>query len=147
MKWRGEASNKLMFGALLVTGVVLLLVPAHDSLILVRASAVLAVYLAVTFASVRVTVTDDSVTIDLGPLHWPRKTIALADVESASLVDVRPLRYGGWGYRWCGWGCRAFVIRSGEGLRITTNKGKSVMVTVEDAAAGLGYLSSPMHDS
>jgi hypothetical protein len=91
------------------------------------------------------------VTVDKGellvryaaPLAF-RHRINRRDIETAEVVDVRPVRWGGWGYRGSRllFGRAALVIRGGPGLRVVTKKGKAFTVTVDDpegALVALGF--------
>jgi hypothetical protein len=99
----------------------------------------LALLVAVFFCWIRVEVTETQIEIAFGPFQWPKKTIVVSEVEEATTEHVQPLRYGGWGYRLCGAGCRAIVIRRGEALRLEMNDGKVLLITVDhaDEAAAL----------
>ena len=103
-----------------------------------------ALLVAVFFCWVRVQLTETSIEIELGPLRWPKKVIPLDEVTEATVEKIQPLRYGGWGYRVCGRGCRAIVVRRGEALKLKMHDEKVFMVTVDGAqeAADLikGYL-------
>ncbi len=90
-----------------------------------------------------------TVSADLGGLHtsfgpwgWPTKTISLDDMESANSIDLRPMQWGGWGYRWLprkGW---ATVIRQGDAIVVYRKNGKQYAVTVDDAPYGASVLQS-----
>ena len=81
----------------------------------------------------------------ISPLGVPRFIIPLAEVESADLVTVDPIRdFGGWGIRWAGrrrWG---IVMRRGEALEVRRTGDRSLVLTVphaKDAAALLNSLA------
>ena len=105
----------------------------------------LALLVAVFFCWVRVVLTDTTVEIAFGPWRWPKKVVALSDVADASTETVQPLRYGGWGYRLCGVGCRAIIVRRGEALKLKMKDEKVLIVTVdraEEAARLINELKS-----
>lgn len=101
---------------------------------------VLAVLGALTLSGARVTVGPAGVRVAVGPLPWPAIRVPLADVADVAVVDVRPMAYGGWGYRVVP-GARAVVMRAGEGLRIgRRGSAPDLVVTVDDARTGAGVL-------
>ncbi len=88
-------------------------------------------------SSLEVTVTPTALTVAFGPLRWPRRVIALADVVDASAIMVEPMEWGGWGYRWIPWArASAAVIRRGPGIALQLADGRRFAVTVDDAVAG-----------
>ncbi len=76
-------------------------------------------------------------------LGWPLYRVALADVASAVTSDVVPLgEFGGFGLRW-GPGRRLGIItRGGEALEVQRRDGRTVVVTVDDAATAAGLLTA-----
>jgi hypothetical protein len=115
------------------------LVPA--AILVVAAVPVLA------FVEVHVQVTGDALRVLYGgSLRRPVTTVPLADVETAEVVDVRPMRHGGWGYRGSlrVFGRAAVVLRKGPGARFGLRGGRVFVVTVDDpeglvaAVAGVG---------
>ena len=93
------------------------------------------------FAEVRLTIGPGGAVVALGPLGFPYRRITLGEVTRADVEDVSPLSYGGWGYRGRPGG-RAFVIRGGEGVRMTRVGKPDLIVTVDDAATGAATLNS-----
>lgn len=93
------------------------------------------------FSWVRMVVSNETVAISLGPWHWPRKVLRIRDVDSASAEHVQPLRYGGWGYRLCGSRCRAITVRRGEGIRLSMQDGRTLIVTIDGAGEGAGLIN------
>lgn len=76
-------------------------------------------------------------------LGWPRFAYPLAQIESASVVDVNPVGdFGGWGLRWGGSGRVGIVLRSGQALAVKRTNGKSLVVTVALARTGAALLNS-----
>ena len=79
-----------------------------------------------------------------GRLPWPRTHIAVEDIESASVVDIRPMEWGGWGYR----GSlklmqRAAVVhRAGPGIRVDLRNGKVFAVTIDDPETAVAVLNA-----
>lgn len=141
--WSGRAANPGLFGLVAVTGAALFFgFPFEASHIVTHVVGAIVLLTGFVFLWVRVTVTDTDLTIDLGPLHLPRRSIPLSEIVDATVMEVRPMRYGGWGYRWCGRGCKAYVIRAGESLLVRRSNGKSVIVTVDDAATAAALVTS-----
>ena len=63
------------------------------------------------------------------PLHLGWRTIPFSEIANAEAVTYHPLReYGGWGIRF-GWrGGMAYNIRGDQGVRITLNNGKKILL-------------------
>lgn len=93
------------------------------------------------FAEARVTVSSRGAVISLGWLGFPSWTVPLADIARAGVEDVRPMAYGGWGYRLRP-GVRAVVTRGGEGLRLVRDGRADLVVTVDDAGTGAGLINA-----
>jgi hypothetical protein len=71
----------------------------------------------------------------MGTLGFPRVSIPIDQIAQVSTLDIKPIRWGGWGYRGS---LRAFkraamIVRAGEGIRIDLNGGRIFIVTVDDA--------------
>jgi hypothetical protein len=93
-------------------------------------------------SSLRVEVSDAQVAVRFGPLGWPQRRIAIADIEAAEAIVVDPLKWGGWGYRWNPWAhASAAVIRKGPGIELLLKDGRRFAVTVNDAVAGAQAIS------
>ena len=98
---------------------------------------------------VHVQVTGDALRVlYAGSLRRPVTTVPLADVETAEVVAVRPMRHGGWGYRGSLRLLRraAVILRKGPGARFGLRGGRVFLVTVDDpdglvAAVGAARLS------
>ena len=104
---------------------------------------VLAVALVVAaFIEVRASVSNEGVRVRSGVFGWPRVRIPLEAIESADVIDLRPLRWGGWGYRGSLRLFRraAWVLRAGPALRLHLTGGREFAVTVDDAEEAAGVL-------
>lgn len=146
--WWGHATNHglLLFSA--GTSVFLLLGnPSTSQGPLRYAIPLLVLVVGLLFATVHVTANRSTVLIELGPWRWPRKTIRVGDLRDVSVRELQPLRYGGWGYRSCGSRCRAFIIRRGNALVMSLDDGRTVMVTVNDAANAASLLRALLASS
>ncbi|MEU2202881.1 DUF1648 domain-containing protein [Microbacterium oleivorans] len=74
---------------------------------------------------------------------WPRVHVPTQDIVSAEVVQVSPFgEFGGWGIRWPGGGRQGVVLRAGEGLLVRRRDGRTLTVTVDDAATAAGLLSA-----
>ena len=96
------------------------------------------------FVEVRVIVDDDGLHVRTGPLAWPSVTIPIEEIEAATAIDVRPWRWGGWGYRGSLrlFSRAAWVVRAGPGVRLDLTRGRRFVVTVDDADAGAAAISA-----
>lgn len=61
----------------------------------------------------------------------PLKRIALDQVSAVEAAEIRPMDWGGWGYRIMP-GRSAVVLRSGPGLVVTTTSDKLFAITLDD---------------
>ncbi len=76
-------------------------------------------------------------------LGWPRTSIPLDEVLHAEATTVSPFReFGGWGYRVGRGGRIGVVLRAGEALQVERTGGRSLVVTVDDAATGAALLNT-----
>lgn len=81
-------------------------------------------------------------------LRFPRAELAIDEIVSADVVEVRALReFGGWGWRVGRGGRTGVIVRSGEALQITQSNGRVFVVTVDDAARGAALLNTFAHRS
>ncbi len=134
--WSGRASNT---GLLAIAALPVLLIVTVSPL--VAPLLVCISFAVVVFSSVTVDVDSDGVTISLGPFAWPRRHIAHAGITDAAAFEIQPMSYGGWGYRLRS-GVRAYIVRSGEAIRIGVVDGPDVLVTVDGAAQGAAVIES-----
>jgi hypothetical protein len=75
-------------------------------------------------------------------LGLPRISIPLSDIVSAEVVQVNPFQeFGGWGIRWGFNHDLGIVLRSGEGLRVNRRKGRSLVITVDDASTAASLIA------
>ena len=102
--------------------------------------------LVLLFVIVKVRVESDAFVVGYGPFGWPRNRIPVSDIEAASVIDIRPMRHGGWGYRGS---LRLFkkvsvVIRAGPGIHLDLRGGRKFAVTVDDPEAGVAALRAQL---
>ena len=143
--WTGGSVSKplIVLTVALTVGALamILLLPAPAGFVLLLCTVAVSVT-----TSVRVTVGTDGVRTSAAP-GWPTVTIPLDRIASAEAIDVRPMRWGGWGYRGSLRVFRraAWVVRAGPGLKLDLRDGKVFVVTVDgadDAAAVVTALLS-----
>jgi hypothetical protein len=89
-----------------------------------------------------IVVTGSGLSFRFFPLHLGWKIIPFSEIANAEAVTYHPLReYGGWGIRF-GWrGGMAYNIQGDQGVRITLNNGKKILLGsqhAEDLAQALG---------
>lgn len=95
-------------------------------------------------ASVHVRADHTGLHLRYGYLPWPRTDIAIDRIAEATVVDVRPMQWGGWGYR----GSlklmdqAAVIHRAGPGLRVDLTDGKVFVVTIDDPDGGAAVLTA-----
>jgi hypothetical protein len=96
----------------------------------------------VTLSRIRVTVDASGLSIAYGPWGWPRQHIARPTIISARVDNIRPLRWGGWGYRGSLILFRraAVVLRAGPGLVLELQGGRRLAITVDDPEGALRLL-------
>lgn len=107
---------------------------------------------AAALATIRVRVDRTGLRVHFGPLPRPSMHVSVADIAEATVIDVRPKEWGGWGYR----GSlklmqrAAVVLRAGPGIRVDLVDGKVFAVTADDAKTGAALLNAQVrrhHDS
>lgn len=134
--WSGTASNLwLALIAVIPVALALVVTPTLAGLMVA-----IAIFI-VIFAFVRVDANENGVAISLGPIGRPRRKIAIDRLTGAGAFEVRPMAYGGWGWR-IRPGRRAYIIRGGPAIRIERANGVAVIVTVDDAAQGAAVIES-----
>lgn len=103
-----------------------------------------AVLVAVMAATLRWTVTVDARGLTARSLmRRPSLHVPLAEVESAEVVHVDPLReFGGWGLRIGLDGRTGVVLRGGPAIQVRRSGDRVVVVTVDDAATGAALLNT-----
>ena len=80
----------------------------------------------VHFCSVHVRLEDDAVVYGFGAWMWPKRSLTYDQIERVDVIDVEPLKYGGWGLR----GSRHAIARRGPGLLLHLG-GSRAVVTVD----------------
>jgi hypothetical protein len=75
-------------------------------------------------------------------LGVPRVVVPLDAITEAKVVDVNPVgEFGGWGLRWGSAGRFGVITRRGEALEIVRATGRSLVITVPDAATAAALVN------
>jgi hypothetical protein len=132
VSWVGGARGRVLVWtavAAAVFGVALFPVQPVAAVILLLTAALM-----YEFGVVRVVVGGHGVRV-VAALGWPRMTVDLDRIAAARSVDVRPMKWGGWGYRGSLRLAKraAWVVRAGDGLQLDLAGGRLFVVTVDDA--------------
>jgi Protein of unknown function (DUF1648) len=92
----------------------------------------------------RVTVGPSGLRASMGAFGLPRVNVPIDKIVQASALDVRPMKWGGWGYRGSLKVMKraAMVVRAGDGIRLDLVGGLVLVVTVDDAATGAAVLQT-----
>ena len=134
--WSGRAANLwIAMIAALPLALVFVLEPIWAVLMVAIA------ILLVIFAFVRVEASEGRISIALGPIGLPKRKLSMDKVTGAGAVEVKPLAYGGWGWRMRS-GRRAYIVRGGPAIRIERANGVAIVVTVDDAPTGAAVIDS-----
>jgi hypothetical protein len=146
VRWTGQCASRAM--NVLAAGIWLVLTAVGVMLLTLAPAAPAAGWLVMVVAvaaglgawSVRrleVRIDDAALLVRFGRWGWPRRKILWADVTAVSALRVEPMRWGGWGYRWLPWAhASAAVVRRGPGIRLSLTRGRTFVVTVDDAVEG-----------
>lgn len=95
-------------------------------------------------ATVHVRVDRSGLQVRYGRLPWPKTLVAIDRIDTASMIDVRPKEWGGWGYRGSLKLMRqaAVVHRAGPGIRLDLKGDKVFVVTVDSPETGVALLNA-----
>jgi hypothetical protein len=110
---------------------------------LVAVVAAVLVVAGVPFTTIEATVDRRGLRVRYGPLGWPVTTVRLDRIIAVRVEpDLAPSRWGGWGYRGSLRlvGRAAIVLRRGPAIVVELERGRTLAVTVDDAAAGAAVL-------
>ncbi|GLW32737.1 hypothetical protein [Actinoplanes regularis] len=137
---RADGGPGLVVGAIAMIASTLLVVWLRQWALLAVPVLLAAVFVATFAYTVRVDATGLTVRSLIG---WPGTHVAADEVERASVTEVHPLRqFGGFGWRVGRGGRVGVVLRSGDGLLVEQSGGRSLVVTVDDAATGAALLNT-----
>lgn len=81
-------------------------------------------------------------TVAYGPWAWPRTHIPLDRIAAVEAIDLKPVEWGGWGYRGSLKLLRqaAVVLRAGPGLRVDLVDGRRFAVSIDDPETAAAVL-------
>jgi len=142
--WIGGQSSPLWFGFSALTLAVLISVAVVGAPWFAVAALALSTVATLAFASIRVRADQKGLHVSYGRLPWPRTQLAIEEIATASVIDVRPMEWGGWGYR----GSlklldkAAVVHRAGPGLRVDLHNGKTFAVTLDNPEPAAAVLNA-----
>ncbi len=98
------------------------------------------------FSSVRVSADAEGLRVRYGMFPWPATHISLDQIDEASVIEVNPLDWGGWGYRGTLklMGQAAVVLRKGPGIRLDLRNDKVFVVTVDDPETPVALINGEL---
>lgn len=128
--WAAWLAGALLLGAVATA----LLTEVWPALILV-----LSALLVGGMATVTVRAGQEGVSLSSWGLRWKR--IPLEKITSARVETLRPMDWGGWGYRMTGRGS-ALISRGGEALVLSLDSRRAFAVTVDDPAGAASLVNS-----
>ncbi len=99
---------------------------------------------AISLARIRVRADGAGLQVRYGFAAWPRTKVPLGRIEEACAIDVRPMQWGGWGYRGSLTLMKraAVVLRAGPGIRLNLRNGKVFVVTIDDPETPVALLNA-----
>jgi uncharacterized membrane protein len=140
--WTATARNRWLAAlALALAGAAAIsLAVAPAASVAICAIAAIAV---LTFATISVSVSERGLRVVLGPWRFPRIDVPLASIREARAIDVSPMSRGGWGYRGSLslFGRASVIVRGGEGIELELERGRTLVITVDDAQTAAGLLN------
>lgn len=98
--------------------------------------------LIVWLSTTRLTVDARGVRTGFGPWGWPRVLLPLREVAAAELTEVRPIEWGGWGYRIRPDGARGLILRRGPGVRLVLSAGREFVANTRDPDTVAGLVNA-----
>lgn len=140
-RWEGSSGNAWLAALGSTIGAACLVAAAVVSWWLVLPGLVVLVACA-TVATVHVRCDATGLVVRYGLLGWPVQRIPMAQIVVAHAIDLEPVDWGGWGYRWApGQNATAAVTRRGPAIVVERTDGRRFAVTVDDATTGAGTLN------
>ena len=98
--------------------------------------------LALLTTSWRVRVDEDGLVVR-SVMGWPVYRVPVAEISKAGATEVSPgADFGGWGLRWAPNRRFGIITRGGPALEVQRHDGRSLVVTVDDAATGAALLAA-----
>lgn len=151
--WTGRAEVPRWF-VVTIGGIAAALIAIGVALVLVHGWRIWPIFLAATLMLVAlVTATDFHVTagarglVARSVIGWPVFRIPAADIATAGMVQIDPMAdFGGWGLRWVlgpnRKGRFGIITHRGPALEVVRRDGRSMVVTVDDAATAAAVLTN-----
>jgi hypothetical protein len=139
--WEGSSANGwLGLLGIVLGGACIVAAPLVSAWLVLPGSVVLAA--CGTLAVLHVRCDARGLTVHYGLLGWPVQRIPLEDITVAHAIDLEPVEWGGWGYRWApGQNGSAAVTRRGPAIVVERADGRRFAVTVDGAVTGAGVLN------
>jgi hypothetical protein len=142
LEWKASASNRwvLPWIALLGAATVYLLVQGAVIAALVQVPALFVLEL---LSTIRVQADPNEVVIRYGHFGLVRQRVKMSNVSGASATELSAWSPYGWGYRGSLrlFKSAAVVVRSGPALQLNLDRGRSLLVTIDDAEAGSRFVN------
>jgi hypothetical protein len=140
--WIGRTTTPAAFAIGIPVAVVMLVVVVLTRVYALLLVDAVVIGVLVTFSAFVVRIDRDGLTVR-SALGWPRYRVPLDEVVRADVTQVSPMKeFGGWGWRVGRDGRVGVVTRKGETLLVERTGGRSIVVTIDDAATGAGLLNS-----
>jgi hypothetical protein len=98
--------------------------------------------LTLALLTIRLTVDVRGVRAGFGPWGWPRVRVPLQEINEAQVTAVRPMEWGGWGYRIRPDGARGVITRRGQAVRLDLSGGRQFVASVRDAGTAAGLINT-----
>lgn len=89
----------------------------------------------------RLVVGEHGVQVGFGPWGWPRLRIPLTEIGSAEITTIRPMEWGGWGYR-IRPGGRAVITRGGPGVKLALSASRVFVTSTRDPETVAGVINT-----
>lgn len=139
--WEGTATARWPWGVVVVA-IVAATILGIAGLTVIGLIVLVASIPAMAFTKIVVHTGHEGLRIDYGPFGRPRQLIPIERIERAEVVDIVPLRSGGWGYRGALrlFGRASVNLRRGPGIALHLRDGKRFQVTVDEPAPGVSVL-------
>ena len=90
----------------------------------------------ISFSRLVVRIDGSGFTVAFGPLGWPVKRFAWREVTAVSAIEIHPMQWGGWGYRWRPGRSSGAIMRKGPGLKLDLADNRAFVVSVDNPEAG-----------
>jgi len=96
--------------------------------------------------NLRTSVTSESIRVTYAPAF--SRTIHISGIRNCEAVEYRPFRdYGGWGTRWSARNGWVYSAAGNQGVRLTLNNGKQILIGSHDHEQLAYAIQSAMRNS